>query len=143
MDERLFIALVYVESRFDPSAVSRKGAIGLTQILPPTAADVCRRHGASSFDTAALYDPDTNLRVGAMYLKEMLDRFPDTRLALAAYNGGPTAVEEWMSGRPDTGDFSTFPKEETRRYVDSIEEAYDRLGRFARVLDLLRRIQGE
>lgn len=79
----LLTAVAHVESRFDPQARSGAGAVGLLQLMPTTAA-------------ALHYDPEetsANVMAGALYLRQLLDRFGQTRLALAAYNAGPTAVD--------------------------------------------------
>lgn len=96
--EDLFLRLVHQESRWNAVALSHKGAIGLAQLMP---------------DTARLLrvdpnDPAQNLQGGARYLRMMYDRFGSWRLALAAYNAGPGAVES-HGGIP--------PFEETRNYV--------------------------
>ena len=75
-------ALVWSESGFNPDAVSSAGARGLAQLMPATAT-------ALGVD---IDDPTDNLRGGARYLRQMLDRFASTDLALAAYNAGPGAV---------------------------------------------------
>lgn len=82
--EDLFLRLVQQESGWNPSAVSHKGATGLAQLMPETAA----RLGVNATD------PHDNLDGGARYLRMMYDRFGDWKLALAAYNAGPEAVEK-------------------------------------------------
>lgn len=96
--EDLFLRLVQQESGWNPRAVSHKGAIGLAQLMPGTAALL-------RVDPT---DPAQNLDGGARYLRAQYDRFRDWRLALAAYNAGPEAVEE-HAGIP--------PYRETRNYV--------------------------
>ncbi len=79
----LLTAVAHVESRFDPNARSGAGAVGLLQLMPTTAA-------------ALHYDPEetsANVMAGALYLRQLLDRFGSAPLALAAYNAGPTAVD--------------------------------------------------
>ncbi len=98
----LVVALVRAESNFDPSAVSRAGASGLTQLMPATAAD----QGVTD-----VFDPAQNLDAGAGYLRAMIDRFGSLTLALAAYNAGPTTVERY-EGVP--------PYRETRNYVRKV-----------------------
>ena len=98
----LLVALVRAESNFDPSAVSRAGAAGLTQLMPATAAE----QGVTD-----VFDPAQNLDAGAGYLRAMIDRFGSLTLALAAYNAGPTTVERY-EGVP--------PYRETRNYVRKV-----------------------
>lgn len=102
--EGLFLRLVNQESRWDPHAVSSAGARGLAQLMPETA----RRLGVDPDD------PHQNLEGGARYLRMMYDRFGDWRLALAAYNAGPGAVER-HNGVP--------PYAETTAYVRIILDA--------------------
>ena len=99
--EDLFLRLVQRESGWNPGAVSVKGATGLAQLMPDTA----RRLGVD------IADPGQNLEGGARYLRQMYDRFGSWRLALAAYNAGPGAVEK-NAGVP--------PFDETKNYVLAI-----------------------
>jgi soluble lytic murein transglycosylase-like protein len=99
---RLVRAVIKVESDYQVRARSRKGAMGLMQLMPDTA----RR-----FAVADPYNPRQNIEGGITYLKSLLDRFPTTALALAAYNAGEAAVERF-SGIP--------PYAETRDYVSRI-----------------------
>ncbi|SDO69897.1 Transglycosylase SLT domain-containing protein [Lutimaribacter pacificus] len=96
--EDLFLRLVHQESRFNPKALSHKGAIGLAQLMPFTAA----RLGVDP------HDPYENLDGGARYLAQQYREFRTWRLALAAYNAGPAAVKKY-GGVP--------PYRETRNYV--------------------------
>lgn len=96
--ENLFLRLVQQESGWNPGAKSVKGATGLAQLMPGTAARL-------GVDPA---DPSQNLEGGARYLRQMYDRFGSWRLALAAYNAGPEAVEKY-GGIP--------PFQETQSYV--------------------------
>ncbi len=99
--EDLFKRLVQQESGWNPRALSPKGAIGLAQLMPATA----RRLGVNPHDAVQ------NLDGGARYLKQQYTRFRSWRLALAAYNAGPEAVER-HNGVP--------PYAETRDYVRKI-----------------------
>jgi soluble lytic murein transglycosylase-like protein len=99
--EDLFLRLVQQESGWNPGAVSHKGASGLAQLMPATAAKL----GVN------IDDPEENLEGGARYLRMMYDKFGSWKLALAAYNAGPGAVEE-HGGVP--------PYAETQNYVKAI-----------------------
>lgn len=96
--EDLFLRLVQQESNWNPRAKSHKGALGLAQLMPATA----RALGVDPMN------PQQNLEGGARYLKRQYDKFRDWRLALAAYNAGPGAVEKY-GGVP--------PFKETQNYV--------------------------
>jgi soluble lytic murein transglycosylase-like protein len=97
----LLVATAYEESRMNPNAHSGAGATGLLQLMPATAREL-RLDGD---------DPAANVLAGARYLRQMIDRFGSLDLALAAYNAGPSAVEQ-AGGAPTTA---------TLRYVKNIE----------------------
>jgi soluble lytic murein transglycosylase-like protein len=103
IDPALLKGLVSQESGFNPSARSGAGAVGLTQLMPGTAAGL----GVTN-----PLDPVQSLQGGAKYLRQQLDRFGgDAKLALAAYNAGPGAVQKY-GGVP--------PYAETQNYVNSV-----------------------
>jgi soluble lytic murein transglycosylase-like protein len=111
LDNALLHAIIVVESGYDPRAVSRKGAIGLMQLMPLTA----RRYGVVD-----PYDPSQNVRGGAQHLRHLLRRFDDDiTLSVAAYNAGEQAIIE------RDGDIPPYP--ETQRYVLKVLEHYERL----------------
>jgi soluble lytic murein transglycosylase-like protein len=89
----LVLAVIEVESRFDPFAVSHKGALGLMQILPSTGAPIARRLGIPWRGPQTLFDPHANIRIGVAYLRELIDRYANVRAALAAYNWGPGEID--------------------------------------------------
>ncbi len=94
LDPALVCSLVRAESRFHSDAVSPRGAIGLMQLMPDTAAWIAEQIGTSIYD---LRDAATSLRLGTWYLRYLADRFGRLDLALAAYNAGPTRVDRWLA----------------------------------------------
>lgn len=107
IDPKLAVELAKRESNLDPLAYSRKGAIGVMQLLPETAKIL----GVDP------YNVEENIEGGLRYLKYLLDKFNgDVKLAIAAYNAGPTAVEKFQ-GIP--------PYKETRQFVKDISVAYN------------------
>lgn len=101
LPDALLFALVRTESGFRANAVSGMKAYGLAQLILPTARQVARRIGAGHVSVSRLLrDPALNTRLGAAYLRELLDQYEGSEpLALAAYNAGPNAVNAWMSRR--------------------------------------------
>src|SRR5918999_1673922 len=99
-------AVIQAESAFNPRAVSPKGAMGLMQLMPGTAAE---------YGVLDPFDPVDNVRAGVKYLKRLLDMYSGrVELALAAYNAGPGAVKKYGGTVP--------PYRETRNYVAKIRE---------------------
>ncbi len=109
LDPALIHALIYVESRYQHSAISPKGAVGLMQVLPDTAARYGIRH--------AIYLPKGNIKAGTLYLRDLMVMF-DSRLdlVLAAYNAGEGAVKKHARQIP--------PYPETRHYVKAVMAKY-------------------
>jgi soluble lytic murein transglycosylase-like protein len=109
VDPNLVRALVKVESNFNPNAVSRKGAMGLMQLMPQTARQLNLKNP---------FDPQQNIDAGVRHLKQLLDNYGgDVRLSLAAYNAGSGAVAR-SRGVPNYA--------ETRNYVRRITNIYSR-----------------
>jgi peptidoglycan lytic transglycosylase len=119
LDPALLAAVIYRESKFDKNAKSSSGAIGLMQLLPDTAEGIALHTGGHKFVVSDLYDPEINIRYGSFYLRRLIRKYGDTRLALAAYNAGQANVDEWIA--EDKG--IEFP--ETRQYVDEVLELRD------------------
>lgn len=103
LDPNLLKAVVAIESKFDTTSVSTKGAVGLMQLMPDTA----RLLGVND-----RFNPEQNLRGGARYLRQMMERYPESlSLALAAYNAGPSTVSRF-------GGVPPFPA--TKRYINNV-----------------------
>ncbi len=112
VDPSLVHAIVKVESDFNPFAISRRGAMGLMQLMPQT---------AISMNVRNTFSPDENVEGGVKYLRYLLDRYEgNISLALAAYNAGETAVKKW----------GTIPPfKETQNYVKKILLIYNGTGK--------------
>jgi len=107
VNANLVRAVIQVESNFNPHAVSRKGAMGLMQLMP---------HTAKSMNVTNVFDPQENVDAGVRHLKSLLENYNgDLSLSLAAYNAGSGAVEK-HKGIP--------PYRETRDYVKKITDLY-------------------
>ncbi|MGS2718832.1 lytic transglycosylase domain-containing protein [Eionea flava] len=109
LSEHLIHAVIFVESAYNPSAVSSAGAQGLMQLMPAT---------ANRFRVADAFDPVDNIRGGTTYLKLLLRLFnDDLTLALAAYNAGENAVKRYNNRIP--------PFKETQEYVKKVLKRYE------------------
>lgn len=104
----LILAVIKVESGFNPGAVSSEGAVGLMQLMPLTARDLGVRDP---------FDPEENIRAGVAYLSYCLLKFNDVKLALAAYNAGPGIVSRLKRVPPYT-ETQNFVKKVLRHQAD-------------------------
>ena len=112
VDPSLVHAIVKVESDFNPFAISRKGAMGLMQLMPQT---------ATTMNVRNTFSPDENIEGGVKYLRYLLDRYEgNISLSLAAYNAGETAVKKWGT---------IPPYKETQDYVRKILQIYNGTGK--------------
>lgn len=92
LDPLTVLAVIKVESGFDPFAVSPAGAMGLMQLRPETAAEVASRLGIEWTSDELSFDPQVNVLLGTAYLRELLDRFGNLDVALAAFHSGPNRI---------------------------------------------------
>ena len=120
IDYELLQALIATESGFNTHAVSPKGAVGLMQLMPPTAQRYGVRADKNSPIEKKLTDPKTNIRAGSRYLRYLIDLFPgQLELAVAAYNAGEGAVQRYGNKIPN------YP--ETKNYVKTVMQLYSHL----------------
>ncbi|MGA9670605.1 MAG: transglycosylase SLT domain-containing protein [Terracidiphilus sp.] len=124
LDPYLVASLIRQESEFNPSVISYANAYGLMQLLPVVGKNMAREEGISHFETFQLLDPETNIRLGTRYLRQMLNKFGGvTEYALAAYNAGDSRVTDWEAAGPYHGmdEFvESIPFTQTREYVEAI-----------------------
>jgi soluble lytic murein transglycosylase len=132
-ERALILATIRQESAFETDAVSRAGARGLMQLIPPTARAVAKQLGLPSdnIEKRLLDDPSLNLRLGRAYLASLIDDYDGSYLlAIAAYNAGPGRVQRWLkeNGDPrkpqvDVIDWiELVPIDETRNYIQRVFE---------------------
>jgi soluble lytic murein transglycosylase len=137
LDPCMVAALIRQESEFNPRALSPAKAYGLTQVMPLTGRSLARKSGMRTFSSGMLYQPSTNLRLGTLYLRMLLDEFAgEWEQTLAAYNAGKTRVAKWQT-------WGTF--REPAEFVESIPftETHDYVQAVLRNAELYRRIYGE
>jgi soluble lytic murein transglycosylase len=124
LDPYLVTSLIRQESEFNAGAVSRANAYGLMQLLPSVGKSLAHRQGIKGFSTGQLLDPSTNLQLGTVNLRQVLDRYNgQPEYALAAYNAGDVPVRQWMSAGEykDIAEYvESIPYTETREYVQAI-----------------------
>ena len=120
-------AVIYVESRFDPSATSSVGARGLMQIMPATFVDV-QKALKTDYTDEDLYDPAVNIRAGTYYLSYLYDILGDWELVHAAYNAGIGNVWSWLDDErySKDGKLTDIPFNETKNYVKKVAVAKEK-----------------
>ncbi len=122
LDPAYLSAVLYSESKFNPDAVSRAGARGLMQVMPSTGKFIAERFGNYNFSVNDLHDPETSIKYGAWYLRDLLNRYNnDEEVALAGYNGGPGVANRYVVSRSH----SVIPRE-TSGYLKTVMNAKEK-----------------
>lgn len=145
LDPYFVAALIRQESEFNTRAVSYAKALGLTQVMPSTGRYLSRKLNISRFQTALLFEPDINLRIGAYYIRALLDGLQGSEeAALASYNAGKSRVNNWLtwSNYREPAEFvESIPFIQTRDYVQIVlhnADIYRRLYGASNVTALVR-----
>lgn len=129
LDPFFILAVIKTESKFDDNAHSHKNAVGLMQITVETGEWAAKEMGYTTFSKQDLYDEKYNIRMGCWYLKYLSDMFNGNRdLIVAAYNAGPTNVQNWLNDKQYSKDGKTLdyiPFGETKKYVDKVNTYYN------------------
>jgi soluble lytic murein transglycosylase-like protein len=129
VDPFLIVSLMRAESVYDQDARSLVGARGLMQIMPFTGVRIARTMGDGVFAVSDLHSPEVNIGYGAYYIKKLINYYRGSEiLAVAAYNGGPGAVDRWLGvyQNLEMDEFvESIPFRETRRYVKSVFRNFD------------------
>ncbi|NLZ38903.1 MAG: lytic transglycosylase domain-containing protein [Firmicutes bacterium] len=130
IDPLLVVAVIHTESKFNPEAVSRKGALGLMQIMPSTANWIAQQLQLAPLTKEEIMEPEINIRLGTWYLASLTKEF-NGRLdvVIAAYNGGRGEVGRWLANGVWSGKFTdrqAIPFPETREFLYKVRTAYRR-----------------
>jgi soluble lytic murein transglycosylase len=124
LDPYMVASLIRQESEFNPGAISNKDAYGLMQLIASAGRQMAKQSGLRGFSTSELLDPNINIRLGTLYLRETIDKFGGhPEYAFAAYNAGDNRVTDWQSMGNYKGidEFvESIPFTETRDYVQAI-----------------------
>ncbi|MCC0647755.1 lytic transglycosylase domain-containing protein [Clostridioides sp. ZZV15-6598] len=124
LDENIVYSVIKAESKFNSSAISKKEAKGLMQIL-----DITRDWGAEelNLENIDIFDPETNIRIGCWYLNKLYKEFGSLDLVIAAYNGGSGNVKKWLENNEyskDGKNLHDIPFEQTSKYVEKVKNNY-------------------
>ncbi|AVD35707.1 lytic transglycosylase domain-containing protein [Clostridioides difficile] len=125
LDENIVYSVIKAESKFNSSAVSKKEAKGLMQIL-----DITRDWGAEELNlkNVDIFDPETNIRLGCWYLSKLYKEFGKLDLVIAAYNGGSGNVKKWLENNEyskDGENLHDIPFKQTSKYVEKVKNNYE------------------
>lgn len=132
LDPHFVYAVIRTESKFDETAVSTAGAVGLMQITPRTFDWMkTKMDDIDELDVGALYVPDVNIKVGTFLLRFLYDTFGDWNVTLAAYNAGYGSAMNWLDDPEISPDGKTFdvekiPYGETKNYIKKVNAAKQR-----------------
>lgn len=132
LDHDLVCAIIRAESNFDESAVSKRGAEGLMQIIKLTGDWGAGEIGIQDYTYAKIKDPEINLDIGCWYIAKLLKQYEHTDTALAAYNAGSGTVSKWLYDPEISADNKTLyriPYPETEKYVEKVN-TYRKIYRF-------------
>lgn len=131
VEENLIYAVIKAESNFKINAVSNRGALGLMQLMEETASDVAKKANIDiDFENIKeeLLKPGNNINIGTKYLSQLLEKYKNKEVALAAYNAGIGTVDKWIEEgtiKEDGSDIEKIPYKETNNYVRKILRDYN------------------
>lgn len=125
LDPYLISAVIWAESRYKETAVSRSGAIGLMQLMPETGQWVAGKMKIKDFKEEDLFDPETNIKLGTWLLNWLYQKYDgNVELTLSAYNAGAARVQGWLDdGIITEENVENIPYAETRSYVTIVLQA--------------------
>ncbi len=128
VDPFLIAAVIREESKFNPNAISSKGAMGLMQLMPSTAYWATSQMGIDNIKEEDLLNPDINIKIGTWYIANLSREFKDDLpLIIASYNGGRGRVREWIDRGVWDGTYENrddIPFKETRFFLKKVFNSY-------------------
>lgn len=129
VDKLLIYSIIKAESGFKENVKSSSGAIGLMQIMLPTAQEIAQKMENQDLTEAQLYEPEINIMIGTMYFATLLETYDNNiNLAIIAYNAGMGNVNSWLENgiiNEYGTDIENIPFEETKMYVKKILQNYE------------------
>ena len=123
LEYELVAGLICIESSFDNTTISSKGAVGLMQILPSTAEWLCELNNIE-YNDDKLTDPEFNINLGCYYLNLLIKKFDNVDTAIVAYNAGEGTVKNWLKSEEYSNDGITLkniPYKESREYLTKVK----------------------
>lgn len=128
VDPILVFAIIKAESNFNPNVVSSSNAMGLMQVMEPTAEEIARKLEINFIEGKSLYNPELNIQLGTKYFSNLMKEYNNNYLlALTAYNAGIGNVKRWIEQgiiKEDGSDIENIPFKETNNYVRKIIRDY-------------------
>ena len=127
VEKELIYAIIKVESNFDENAVSKSNAKGLMQIMTATAQEIAEKYGINLTEEN-ITDPKINIEIGTIYISQLLEKYNNKQVALAAYNAGQGNVNKWITQetiKSDGSDIENIPFPETNMYVRKVMRDYN------------------
>lgn len=125
VDPNIIYSIINVESKFNPDALSKKGAVGLMQITPKTGEYIASLLNKDDYDENSLYEPEINIEFGTFYISKLNRDFNgNLNYIFAAYNGGEGNVRKWIQNKGGTLDIDDIPFRETREYIKRVNRYY-------------------
>lgn len=127
IEKELIYAMIKAESNFDAGAVSNKEALGLMQMLESTAQEVAEELEIE-ITKEEILNPEINIALGTKYLSNLIEKYGNTKLAVAAYNAGIGNVDSWIENgkiQKNGEDIENIPFKETNNYVRKILRDYE------------------
>lgn len=128
VDENLVYSVIKNESKFNSNAISSSNAKGLMQIMDNTVKDIVRGMENLEYDDIDIFDPDTNIQLGINYLSQLIKKYDNIGLAVAAYNAGIGNVDNWIENKiidKDGSNLENIPFKETNLYVRKVLRDYE------------------